>query len=327
PKSDPAHPAIHPTSEPPDISKLRKEEKNLYDLIVRRFLSVFGDPAIREIMTVEFDIAGEVFIAKGSKTLEKNWMEFYGKYAKFDETLLPPLKEGDKFKAVVNSIEKETQPPQRYTQGSIVKELEKHGIGTKTTRAMILQTLYDRNYIQGKSIEVTKLGMVVGETLAKYVPELVSEELTRSFERDMDKVLKGEISRKEVVEKAKKVLIKICKDFKLNEKKIGAKLEKAILQTKEDQSILGECLKCGGRLKILYSPKTKKYFVGCSNYPKCKNIYPLPGGALVQKTGKVCEYCKTPIVKIIRKGKRPFNMCLDPKCKTKESWGKKKAKK
>jgi len=324
-KSDPAHPAVYPTKEIPDLSKLRPEEKKLYDLIVRRFLSVFGEPAIRESTRVIFDVNGEKFIATGSKTIEKNWMEFYGPYAKLEEVNFPEFKKGDKAEIKkVDLVEKETQPPSRYSQGSIIRELERINLGTKATRASILQTLYDRGYIEGKSIKVTKLGMVIGETLAKNIPELTSEDLTREFEKEMEKVKEGKIKREKVIKTAIKVIKKISEEFKEKEKDIGIKLEKAILTTQEEQNLLGDCPKCKtGKLKILYSPKTKKKFVGCTNYPKCNNIYPLPGGAKIINTGKICEHCHTPIVKVIRKGKRPFNMCLDPKCKTKENWGKK----
>jgi len=323
-KSDPAHPAIYPTKEIPDLSKLKPEEKKLYDLIVRRFFSVFGEPAIRESTKVVFSIGGEEFSATGSRTIEKNWMEFYGPYAKLEEIEFPELKEGEEFDVKkLDLIEKETQPPSRYSQGSIIKELEKRNLGTKATRATILQTLYDRGYIEGKSIKVTKLGMAVGEALAKYVPELTSEELTRKFEKEMEKVESGKIKKEKVIKEAINVIKKISNEFKKKEKSIGQKLEKAVIETQDNQSLLGECPKCGGQLKILYSPKTKKRFVGCSNYPKCKNIYPLPAKARIDKLNKVCEHCKTPIVRVIRKGKRPFIMCLDPKCKTKENWGKK----
>ena len=324
-KKDSAHPAIYPTTEPPKLSKLKSTEKRVYDLVVRRFLSVFGKPAVRETIKLVFEINGEPFVATGGRILEKEWIEYYGKYARFKEVTLPPIEKGDKFSAKVNILDKETQPPSRYSQGSILKELEKRGIGTKATRAQILQILYDRNYIQDKSIKVTELGLKVGETLAKYVPELVSEELTRNFEESMEKVYAGEKAREQVIEEASQLLKNIAKEFKKNEKKIGERLEKGVLETKEKQSILGKCSKCdGGMLKILYSPRTKNHFVGCTNYPECKNIYPLPGRALIKKTGKFCEHCNTPIVKVIRKARRPFTMCLDTKCKTKESWGKKK---
>lgn len=368
-KKDPAHPAVYPTKEAPEPTKLRPDEKKLYDLIVKRFLAVFGEPSIRESTKVTFDIGGEEFSATGSKTIKANWMEFYKPYSKLEEVEFPKINEGESFSvSKIDMVEKATQPPSRYSQGSIVKELEEHNLGTKATRANILQTLYERGYIEGRSIRVTKLGMRVGDILAENVPELISEELTRDFEKDMEKVEEGKSKKETVIKKASGVIDKIAKDFQKNEKVIGENLEQTILKTQEEQSLLGPCLKCGekkgGELKILYSPLSKKKFVGCTSYarcakcgftkkackctcpicgkakgkcacswkdkkwlPSCENIYPLPGGALIQKQDKVCEHCNTPIVRIIRKGNRPFNMCLDPKCKTKESWGKSKDKK
>ncbi len=328
-KKDAAHPAIHPTAETPKLSKLKPQEKKLYDLIVRRFMSVFGKPAIREYSRIDFDIGGENFYVRGSRTIEKNWMEYYGKYAKFKEVELPKIEKKEEFKVKkLEIIDKETQPPNRYSQGSIVRELEKNNIGTKATRANILQTLYDRGYIEGRSIKVTDLGMKVGNLLHENIKELTSEKLTRKFEKQMKKVEKGKIKKEAVIKKAEKVIKKISNDFRKKEKKIGIELEKAILKTEKEKNTLGKCLKCGdklgGQLKILYSPKTKSRFVGCSSYPKCKNIYPLPRGAKIIKQDKICEHCNTPIVKVIRKGKRPFTMCLDTECKTKENWGKKK---
>ena len=331
-KKDAAHPAIHPTTEIPKLSNLKPQESKLYDLIVRRFMAVFGKPAIRESSRVDFDIGKENFYVRGARTLEKNWMEFYGEYAKFKEVELLKFEKGEKYKVKsLDIIDKETQPPKRYSQGSIVKELEKHNLGTKATRANILQTLYDRGYIEGRSIKVTELGMKVGKMLHENVPELTSVKLTRKFEKEMKKVEQGKIKKETVIKKAEKIIQNISDEFKKNEKKIGTNLEKSVIETEKEKNTLGECSKCakklGGELKILYSPKTKGKFVGCSSYPKCRNIYPLPRGAKIEKQDKICEHCGTPIVKVIRAGKRPFTMCLDPNCKTKESWGNKKDKK
>jgi DNA topoisomerase-1 len=326
-------------------------------------MATFAEPSIRESTNIQFDIGGEIFKATGSKTIEKKWIEFYGRFAKLEEAKFPDLKKGDTFKVEkINLLSKETQPPSRYSQGSIVKELEKHNLGTKTTRATILQTLYDRGYIEGKSIQVTGLGMKVGDTLAKHTPELVSEDLTRNFEKEMEDIEKGKKKRDKVVKEANKVITKISKEFKKNENKIGTTLEKAILETKEEQSYLGSCPNCeGGELKIFFSPFTKKRFVGCSNYnfckkcgftrkackckcpncggikgkcdctlkekqwtPTCETGYPLPLQGFISNTGAVCEKCNTTIIQVWRKGKRPFRMCLDPKCPTKADWFKEK---
>ncbi|MBI4399340.1 topoisomerase DNA-binding C4 zinc finger domain-containing protein, partial [Candidatus Micrarchaeota archaeon] len=84
----------------------------------------------------------------------------------------------------------------------------------------------------------------------------------------------------------------------------------------------GKCGLCGNSLRKMFSRQGKQ-FVGCSGYPDCKNIYPLPQGAFIQPTGAVCPSCKTPMIKVRRKGKRQFEMCLLPTCETKKDWGRK----
>ncbi len=323
-KSDPAHEAIHPTVEIPDLKKLKPQERKIYDLVVRRFLAVFAEPAERESMKIVLEIGGYKYKISGRRTIKEGWIKYYGPYAKFDEIILPEVEEGEKVKVLtVKILDKETQPPSRYSQASIIKEMEKRGLGTRATRAAILQTLYDRGYIEGKSIKVTELGMKIAETLKKYVPELVDEKLTRKFEEDLENVFYRKVEKEKVIEEAKKYLKKIFEEFKKKEKSVGKSLEKAIISSQEDSRYLGKCPKCGGDLKIMYSPKTKKTFVGCSNYPKCDAIYPLPQKAKIERTGEVCEKCGTPIILVRRSGKRPFKMCLDPNCETKKDWDKK----
>ncbi len=320
-KTDPAHEAIHPTVEIPDLKKLTPQQRKIYDLVCRRFLACFAQPAKRESVKLVISIGGNKFLTCGKRTIEDGWMKFYGKYATFEEVLLPELKEGEKIKIKkVVLLEKQTQPPQRYSQASIIKEMEKRGLGTRATRSAILQTLYDRGYITGKSIKVTKLGMKIAETLEKHVPELVDEKLTRKFEKKLEMIFERKIEKEKVIEHARKELEKIFAEFKKKEKEVGETLEKAIIQLREDSRNLGKCPSCGGELRRLYSPKTKKQFVGCSNYPKCRTSFPLPANAIVEKTEKICEKCGTSIVEIRRKGKRPFRMCLDPNCESKKDW-------
>jgi DNA topoisomerase-1 len=362
-KEDPAHPAIYPTFETPDIKKLTSQQKRVYDLIVRRFLSVFGDPALRESNTVTLDVGGNDFIVVGKRTIEHGWTKFYSPYMSTDELILPRLEIGQKLDTTkLESLAKETQPPGRYSQGSILKEMENRNLGTKATRAEILKTLYDRNYIIGQSIKVTKLGESVIKSLKEFCPRILNEELTRKFEEESEGVLEGKIKSDKVIEEAKDTLVDILKDFKKNEKEIGKRLLEALVESREDARRLGTCIVCKtGELKILRSRFSGKFFVGCSNYfrcekckftrtackckceicggvkgkckcnwkdkkwlPSCQTGYPLPGMAKIQPTGKVCEKCGTPIIQVIRKGKRPFRMCLDPKCETKADWGKPK---
>ena len=123
-------------------------------------MATFAEPAIRETMEVSLDVNKEIFIAKGTRTVEENWHVFYRPYVRLDEVKLPNMKEGDKVKIKkIDQIEKETQPPKRFNQSSIIKELEKRNLGTKATRADILDRLFQRGYIEGVQITVTKLGI------------------------------------------------------------------------------------------------------------------------------------------------------------------------
>jgi DNA topoisomerase-1 len=325
PRTDPAHPAIYPTFETPDFKKLTAQQRKIYDLIVRRFLATFADEALRESVNVVLDVNGNKFKITGKRTIEPGWTKFYEPYLAFEEQILPELKIGQILKILkIDLLAKETQPPPRYTQGSIIKELEKRNLGTKATRAEILQTLYDRRYILGKSIQVTSLGEVVTKTLKEFCPRILSEELTRHFEEEMDKVFNGKKKREKVVEEAKKFLTDILEDFKKNEEKIGKKLLEGLTEARKEERRIGVCPNCGGELRIIFSRKTAKRFVGCSNYPKCKTGFPIPLSGQITALNKNCEICGLPMIQVWRKGKRPFRMCINPKCESKENWNKKK---
>jgi len=320
-KTDPAHIAVYPTANIPNIIKLNEQEKKIYMLIAKRFLAVFADPALRESMEIKFDINNEIFKASGSRTINPGWMSFYAPYVKFKEVQLPETKENEKH-TVKDLILKEdkTKPPARYTQGSIISEMDEKNLGTRATRAQILQILYDRYYIEDKSIKITEIGKSVIKVLEKYVPELVSEDLTRQFELELEQIQESRTTEEEVIEKAKQLLTKIFVNFKKHEKNIGKHLVEALKETQDKASILGKCPVCmEGDLRILFSRKTKKKFVACNKYPECKTTYSLTSGKVIP-TGETCQYCKTPLIKVQRTGKRPFKMCLTYDCKSKESW-------
>jgi DNA topoisomerase-1 len=325
-KTDPAHPAIYPTGEKPKA--LRGPRRKLYDLIVRRFFSTFGDRAVKESMRIDLDVAGQLFYLRGRRILEKGWLEYYGPYGATDEVLLPELKEGEELQPKKLTFEeKETQPPPRYNPSSIVKEMEARNLGTKATRAPILQNIHDRHYITGNQIEVTELGDKTIESLLKHCPEIVSEDLTARFEREMEDIQEGKRGKDEVLEEAKKTLGEILEKFRKHQVKIGKVLGEAYRKTRREQKMLGECPKCGARMKIVVSRRTKKRFAGCLSYPKCDNSYPLPQRGYITALGKTCEECGTPMIQVKRARTRPYRMCLDPDCVTKADWGKKKGSK
>ena len=249
-KTDPAHPPIHPTGVEP--KKLSEKENKIYDLVVRRTLATLAEPAKRESVSAELDIKKEPFIANGIRTVEPGWHRFYGQYAKFDEINLPDVKEGDVTKVKkINLLSKETQPPKRFTPASVIKELENRNLGTKATRSQILEALYQRNYIAGQSIQVTNLGLKTVQTLDKYCPEILDEEMTRKLEQDMEEIREKKETKEKVIDEAEKHLSKILKHFKENELKIGKALSEANIETLKQESKIGPCPECKkGTLQI-----------------------------------------------------------------------------
>jgi DNA topoisomerase-1 len=315
-KTDPAHPAIYPTGELP--KKLEEKSKQLYELITRRFLAVFGDPAIQEATNVIVDINKELFTTRGLTTKEHGWFKLYEKFVKSEDRELPKLKEGEKFEAKqINLHEKETQPQKRYSEASLVKELEKRGLGTKSTRAIIIDNLFQRNYVTDKSIKVTVLGEKIVETLDKYVPEILSEDMTKKFEEEMEGIIEDKTDPEEIKKEAITVLTKTLINFKKHEKEIGKELSSANQETQDKINYIGKCPICKqGTLSIKFGKFGP--FISCDKYKEgCKTTFALPKGALTKGTGKECE-CKYPIILVIRKGKKPQEVCLNINCPKKE---------
>jgi DNA topoisomerase-1 len=223
--------------------------------------------------------------------------------------------------------EKETKPPRRYSPASIISELEKRNLGTKATRANIIETLYNRNYIKERSIMATELGIQLINTLEKYSPIIIDEQLTREIEKDMDNIRnsKKNLVEKEqtTIKKAESALLKISNDFKTHELDIGKELVKAneefIEQEKEDAKLGVPCPGCKkGELTIKYTPRFKSFFIACTEYPNCRQTFPLPSQSLIKKTDKKCEACSWPMLLRIKQSKRPWVFCFNPKCPSKK---------
>lgn len=317
-KTDSAHPSIYPTGE---TGVINQEEEKIYNLIVRRFLCLFCDDAIIDNKTITAKCEDLIFNVRGSEVRKKAWLEIYP--YKIKESELPDI--NGKVK-IINSRteEKETQPPKRYSPASIVSELEKRNLGTKATRAAILETLYDRGYVKEKSIEATPLGISLIDTLERYSPIIIDEELTRKFEKEMDSILasKKNFEEKEnkIVNEAKGAITNIAKDFEKNKKQIGQELvtaETQLWEKEKEANKLNICPKCQkGTLSIMYSRKTRRNFVACNAYPECKNTYSVPPNGAIKKADKICEFCGFPMLMRLSKGKRPWIFCFNPECES-----------
>ncbi len=313
-KTDEAHPAIYPTGVMP--KELSTTEQNLYNLITERFLACFAGYAKLAKTRIVILAGGESYSANGTKITERGWFDFYS-FASIGERELPDFKKGERVQlSKIEMREMLTQPPKRYSKAALLAELEKRDLGTKATRASIIDTLFKRGYLDGAPIKATEFGMSVYDALHENVAMIVDEETTRQLEKDMEKIVEGKKTEEEVIGEGKKMLLDALKLFDSNKEKIAIAMKKGLA---ESNIGLGKCPTDGGDLVVRRS-RVGKQFAACANYPKCTTTFSLPQAAKIVGTGKACEFCKTPIVKVIRAGKGVFEMCLDPNCKTKDAW-------
>ena len=319
-KIDPAHPAIYPTGNLPERS-LNSAERNLWGLVVRRFMAVFGEPALMQSIKVAININGNRFHLNGRRTLEAGWLRFYKPYFKSADAVLPLMEEGQKVSVKRVLLEdKFTTPPSRYNPSSLLRRMEKEEIGTKATRAGIIQTLNSRKYTHEERIVVTDLGFEVVDVLNEYCPAVVSLELTRKLEERMNNIQQGNETRKNVLQDTIEILKPVTEQLKENERVIGERLSQALMKARLEERVIGACPVCkNGKLVILRSRTSGKRFIGCTNYFKgaCKTSFPLPQKGLAKPTGTACRSCGWNTVRIWIKGNRPWNLCFNPMCPTK----------
>jgi DNA topoisomerase-1 len=325
--TDPAHPAIYPTGVAPR-QKLSGLEFKVYDLIVKRFLATFGDPAISKHTDVSIDVNGHIFKAQGRSPVYEGWMVFYKPHVRLEQHELPELHKGDLVKNLaIDMEEKFTQPPYRYNQASLLAKMEQEQIGTKATRADIIATLFKRNYIiassgRGGGIEVTDLGFAVIDSMRAFVPAIISTGLTRSMEEQLEKVEQRSADSVLVIEQAVDKLIESLAAFVEKEVDIGAQIGDAASADGAQAATIGPCPVCKkGRLRMIKSYKTKKRFVGCSNYSDggCKATAPLPQKGAIRVSGKVCPECGWPIIGVVfaRRAKQ-WKICVNMQCPSKK---------
>jgi DNA topoisomerase-1 len=314
------HPPIYPVTA---VQKeaLSQDEWLVYELICRRFLATLAEEAKTENTTVLLDANGEVYVARGQVIIHPGWKAVYP-YSELNETLLPKMAEGDEVK--INKLEmngKETQPPGRYSQGSLIKLMEDNNLGTKSTRPSIIQKLYARRYIIGnKSIEPSKVAFSVIDALEKNCEIVTKPEMTSSIEKEMDEIAAGKKKQIEVVEKSCSDLRKVMDLLFQNKESVALQLRTAL----KSSEIMGKCT-CGGNF-VLRKGKTGKRFVGCGNYPNCTVTYPLPQKGIIIPTDEYCPECKAPVIQV-KNGRFNYKMCLNMTCVTKKDWAKKDDKK
>jgi len=320
-KEDPAHPAIYPTGNLPE-RELSEPEKRVWDLVVRRFMAVFGEPAIKQSIRACIVVNGHRFYLRGRRVLKEGWTRFYKPYIRAEEVLLPDIKEEEKvsMKQIMRE-DKFTKPPPRFNPSSLLQKMEEEGIGTKATRADIIETLYSRGYVAEERIVVTDLGFDIADVLGRYCPRVTSVKFTRELEEKMEKIQTNNEDRVNVLVEAVDQLKPVLQELKEREQTIGQVLSQAVKRARVQERTIGNCPHCKtGKLMILYSRKTRKRFIGCTNYFKgiCTTSFPLPQKGTAKPAQKNCQACEWPLVFVRLKGRRPWMLCFNPNCPLKE---------
>ncbi len=316
-----AHEAIRPTSilyHPRDLTKyLSKEQARLYDLIWKRTLA--SQMLHATLHTVAADLAageGNIFRANGSTIVNPGFMAVYqegqddNKSKDSDEKMLPPLKEGEQVDLLAIRPEQHfTEPPPRYSEASLVKALEEHGIGRPSTYASIISTLQDREYVEleKKRFHPTDVGRVVNKFLTNYFTRYVDYDFTAKLEDELDAVARGE-------EEWIPLLKKFWKPFKERIDHTQENVQRSdVTQEKMDE----KCPKCDSPLSIRLGRHGR--FIGCTNYPECDYTRDLNADKAEaeqpQEVGRDCPECGSPLIfKRGRYGK--FIGCSGyPKCR------------
>ncbi len=315
-KTDPAHPAIYPTGNLP-ARTLEEPDRRILDLVTRRFMAVFGEPMLQKTDKITINFNGHRFYLTGKRTLKEGWTTLYKPYVKTEELTLPPMKQRES--ASVTHIvgeERSTQPPPRYNPSSLLKRMEKEGIGTKATRANTIQMLYNRKYIKNERIEVTESGTNVTQILRQHAHSITSVKLTRDLEEKMAQTQNGNTKREQITLEAIQRLKPVLTQWKQNEKTIGTVLSQAINNARTQEGTISECPNChAGKLMIFYSKTNRKRFIGCSNYKNnCRTTYSLPQQGTLRLLGKTCEACGWPLLLTHYRGKHPWRICFNPGC-------------
>jgi DNA topoisomerase-1 len=291
---------------PSDIeTALTKDQQKLYDLIWSRYVSSQMASAVFESYSVEVVIGEYMFRATGSKLLFEGFLKIYQPGQQIDR-LLPEFEEGETVKiSALDPSQHFTQPPARFTEASLVKEMEEKGIGRPSTYAPTISTILSRGYVEKekKSLKPTELGFIIDEIMTDYFSNIVDVTFTADMETKFDEIEEGDMEWKVSIRAFYGPFIALIE-------KADLEIEKVDLTEETDI----DCEKCGKKMLIRHGRYGK--FLACSDYPTCDNTKPI-----LKKLGIKCPICEDGEI-IERKSKKlkVFYGCSEfPKC-TFVSW-------
>ena len=301
-----AHEAIRPTyadRTPESLSGIDSRQLKLYTLIRQRFIACQMQPAVFDSVSADVKAQNYTFRANGQTLKFDGFLKIYP--TKFEEKELPVLEKNDNLELVkLDSIQHFTEPPARYTEASLIKTLEKYGIGRPSTYAPTLSTIQERNYVEKneqKRFIPTEIGTVVNDVLVKNFPEIVDIDFTAKMEKELDEIAEN-----------KDTWQKTCRDFynpfskNLEEKYKEVKKSDLVKETNKI------CPKCGAPLIERFGKFGK--FYACSKFPECKYTESVEDKN--KNLGIKCPKCQQGeiVARKTKKGKIFYGCNTFPKC-------------
>ena len=312
--SQDAHEAIRPANidlKPEEIkTKLTSDQYKLYKLIYDRFIASQMADAILTVCSVDIEAGGYVFRASGSVVKFDGFTKLYeeSRDEKSEEAQgkLPPLTENELLvKKDIKPEQHFTQPPARYTEGSLVRAMEEYGIGRPSTYATIVSTIQARGYVgkEKKTLYPTELGRIVNGLMKQSFQEIVDVEFTAQMEEELDEIEQGKV-------KWTNVLKEFYEGLAPELEKAEREVEKIVIA---DPVSDVRCEKCG-RMMVYKTGKFGK-FLACPGFPECRNTK-----AIIEEVGTPCPECgKMLIFRKTKSGKRYVSCSGYPDCKF-NSW-------
>src|SRR3954449_12332041 len=337
-KENTDHPPIYPT-QALHPNALDGPKRRVYELVVRRFLATFSSPMITESTRADIEAGSQPYFVRGSVVVDPGFAGIYT-YARSSDEEIPALAEGQTLDLDGEPwiVDKETQPPSRISQAKLIEMMEERGLGTKATRADIIQKLFDRGYVYGNPPVPSETGMALYEAFKNFVPAMATPEMTAQLEAEMDRIAAGEMTKGAVVGESRDLLHKTWTEIDGSREDLA----KVIWKGMDEDRILGPCKVCeeAGRkkedgspnmLRIIRAKKSGKRFVGCSGWTlddpdSCDQTFPLPQRGDVFKLEDRCSICdRTPRLKVQPFRGRPWNLCLNDDCESMQEMKRKRA--
>jgi DNA topoisomerase I len=326
------HPPIYPT-QAVYPNELQGPKRRVYELVARRFLATFSPPMITESTRADIDAGSETYFVRGSVVVDPGYAGIYT-YARSADEEIPKLSQGQELALDGDPwiVDKETQPPSRISQGKLIELMEERGLGTKATRADIIQKLYDRGYVYSNPPEPSETGIAMYKAFHEYVPRMATPEMTAELERDMDQIAAGETSKDEVLRISREMLHGTTTELQDKQEDFA----KQIWAGMDEDKFLGPCKVCeeAGRAHEDGSPNRLRIidmrggtrFWGCEGYDRdnpdspdsCQNSGPLPGrGYELWRLEERCSVCgEAPRLTVKGFRGRPWKLCLNDDCPT-----------